>query len=133
MNNNEVTLETLARTWLDAKEDERNAIQKRRAIDAEIAARLAGPDEGSASEKFGNIKVFVTRKLTRKVDTTKLQEAWASMPEKVQKAFKWDAEIVTKHFRALQELGASELEQVQQFITTKPAAPSVDVELITQE
>ena len=131
--NNDLTIDQLAQAWLDAKEDEEAAIKRRRDIGALLEAALPGADEGTVSNKTADLKISVTRKLTRTVDADALSATWGELSENVQRAFKWKAEIVTKHLRALQELGAAELTEVQQFITTKPAASSVSVERITKE
>lgn len=127
------TITELAALRVAAKQREDDAIAERREIDAALAAAVEGPDEGSASRIDGDYKITVTRKLTRKVDTEALQTVWAGLDKKVQDTFTWSAGINTKHLRALQELGASELTAASAFITTSPAAVSVKVEAITKE
>lgn len=130
MNMPEVPIEVLARAYADAKRDEEEAVAIRRSIGEQIAARMTGPDEGTVSEKLAGYKVSVTRKLTRTVDANALSASWGELSENVQRTFKWKAEIVTKHFRALQELKTTELAEVARFITAKPAATAVSVEAL---
>ena len=128
--NNDLTIDQLAQAFLDAKEEEAAAIAKRRSIGALLEAALPGADEGTTSKKLAGFRVAVTRKVTRTVDSDALQANWALLPRSVQDTFKWSAAINTKHLRALQELQSPDLTHVQSFITTKPAAASVEVERI---
>lgn len=129
MNMSEIPLATLAQMRLDAKAAEDRAVSYRRDIDNAIALALKDRDEGTVSTTLDGFKVSVTYKLTRKVDTTALQNKWEFIPENVQKAFTWKADVVTKHLKALQELSADLYAQAAQFVETKPASPSVTVEV----
>ncbi len=129
---NDVNLETLAQQYLEAKVAEDAAIAHRRSIAKMIEDTLPGPAEGTARNAMPGVTITVTRKVSRKVDTEKLQADWELISENVQQAFKWAADINTKHYRALQELATAELDKANTYITSKPAASSVEVKL-TQE
>lgn len=129
---NDLTLAQLAQAWLDAKHEEESAVAKRRQIGELLAAALPGPDEATATHKDAQLVVKVTRKLTRAVDADLLGREWEFIGTNVRNAFKWKADVNLKHLRALQELAAPELADVQKYITTKPAAASVSVELIQE-
>lgn len=126
----DMPLAALAEIRSDAKVQEDMAVAYRRDIDKEIALRLKDCDEGTVSSTDGDFKVSVTYKVSRSVDTALLQEHWEQIGDNARNAFKWNAELNMKHFRALQELNAPDLATVQGFITTKPASPSVTVERI---
>jgi hypothetical protein len=125
-----VTLAQVLPSWLQAKEDERKAIEIRRELDKMIQSLLPKKDEGSITETIGNYKTTVTYKLTRSVDADLLGGMWSAMSEQAQKAFKWKAEASTTELRKLQEFRPDDYAFVAAAITTKPASASVSVELI---
>lgn len=129
----QMTITELAAARIAAKQREDEAIAERRRIDSAISELITGPSEGSVTNKDDGFKVTVTRKLTRKVDTAKLQAAWTTLSDTVQKTFTWSAGLDTKHFRALQDVGNADLATASEFITTSPAAVSVSVEAISKE
>lgn len=127
---NDINIDVLAEQFHAAKLAEDAAIAHRRSIGKLIEDALPGADEGTTSAKVGNLKITVTRKVTRKVDSTALQNKWEFLPGNVRDTFKWTADINTRHYRALQELATAELNVANEFITTTPAATSVKVEPI---
>ena len=112
-------------TWMQAKEDERKAIEHRRELDKMIQSLLPKKDEGSITETTGNYKTTVTYKLDRKLDTTALQLDWATMTPRAAEAIKWKADLSTSAFRALSD---EDKVTLSAYITTKPASPTVSVE-----
>ena len=129
-NNNTPLLMDLAAQYLDAKAKEDAAVAERRRISIMIEDAMPGASEGTTSAPLDGVKISVTRKVSRTVDADALSRSWGELSENVQRTFRWSADINTKHFRAMQELGTAELSEVQAFITTKPAATSVKVELV---
>lgn len=124
---NDINIEVLAQQYIDAKKAEDAAIATRRSIGKMIEDALPGPDEGTARSTIPGISITVTRKVTHKIDSDQLQKDWEFIGENVQKAFRWSADLNTKHYRALQELGTAELEAANKYVTSKPAAASVAV------
>ena len=120
-------------TWMQAKEDERKAIEHRRSLDKMIQSLTPEKTEGTYSDTIGHYKVSVTHKLTRSVDADMLGSMWSAMSEQAQKAFKWKAEASTTELRKLQEFRPDDYAFISAAITTKPASASVSVELITKE
>ena len=114
-----LTLAHVLPSWIQAKEDERKAIEHRRSLDKMIQDLLPKKDEGSISQADGDYKVTVTYKLDRKLDTEKLQESWGYLPESAQRAIKWKADLSTSIFRTLADSDKSALSK---YITTKPAS-----------
>jgi hypothetical protein len=123
------TIEDLAIEWLAAKAAETKAIERRRNIDAMLVdAMVIDGDEGTMSEKYPTLKVSVTKKLTRTVDTDALTAAWDHLPEKAREAFKWKADLDIKKMRAIQDVAPNLYAELAQFVTTKLASPAVKVE-----
>lgn len=112
-------------TWMQAKEDERKAIEHRRSLDELIKSLTPKKDEGSITQTDGDYKVTVTYKLDRKLDTTALQLDWATLPPRAAEAIKWKADLSTSAFRALSDEDKATLSA---YITTKPSSPTVSVE-----
>lgn len=125
--NNE--LQTLAAAFVAAKKVEDDAVAERRRIGKLLEESLPGPDEGTTRMALPGVTVVITRKVNRSVDSNALSMNWGELPKNVQDAFKWEASLVTKQFRAIEQLGTADLEIIKTFVTTKPAASSVTVEL----
>lgn len=62
-------VESLARDWLEAKEAEAEAQQRRWEIEEQLTAALDAKDEGSITYKFSGYKVTLTQPVSRKVDS----------------------------------------------------------------
>ena len=127
---NEPTLKDVLATWMQAKEEERKAIEHRRALDKMIQAMLPTKDEGSISQTEGDYKATVSYKLDRKLDTPALQAAWHTIPERAHGALKWKADLSVSAFRTLSD---DDKALIQKFMTTKPASPTVAVEIKEKE
>lgn len=122
-------LKTLAADYLAAKQAETAAIATRRELGDNLAKIMKDRDEGTRTETIDGLKLSITYKLTRKVDTNALTNTWEILPENVRKAFKWEADLNTKHFRALEEAAPEDYRKAVEFVTTKEAAPSITVEI----
>lgn len=122
---------TLAADWLTLKRLEDEAKVKRIEVEALICAELRdGGDEGTTTAKLDTLKVTVTRKMNRSVDTSALQAAWTTLPAFAQAAFTWKADISLPLLRKLQNDHPGLYADAARFITTKPAKASVKVEVI---
>ena len=129
MNQNEVSIETLARTWLDAKRDEDEANARRPAVAKEIAERLPSEELESTDRRvFGGLQMVITRKLNRTVDNKALSNDWAQLPRTVQEAFRWKPDVDLKNLRALEFAAPDDYSIAATYITSKPATPSIEVE-----
>jgi hypothetical protein len=71
-------IEALARDWLDAKKAENEAVARRVAIEAQLAAALEVKEEGSITHKLDGYKVTLTQPVTRKLD----EAAWEKVKSK---------------------------------------------------
>jgi hypothetical protein len=126
---NAPSLASLIEARISAKRAEDEAVQARRALDAQLAEFLADPSkpEGSVSQKVDGYKVTVTFKLDRKVDSDELQKAWAKLPIDVQNVFKWKPDLSLSEFRKLEDKAAN---SAARFFTTKEASPSIKIEAV---
>ena len=127
---NEPTLKDVLATWMQAKEDERKAIEHRRSLDKMIQDMLPAIYEGSISKTEGDYKATVIYKLDRKFNTPALQAAWHTIPERAHSALKWKADLSVSAFRTLSE---DDKALIGKFMTTKPASPTVTVEIKEKE
>jgi len=124
-----ITIAELIAARIAAKRVEDAAVAERRRIDGAIAELLkdANKPEGSVSQKADGYKVTVTYKIDRKVDTDKLQAAWAKLSAAAAQAFKWKADVSVSELRKLEGADAA---AAAVFITSKPASPSITIEAI---
>jgi hypothetical protein len=124
------TIQDLVTARIAAKRIEDEAVQKRREIDEQISLQLStGKAEGTESMKLTDIgaKVTVTYKVARKVDTEALQERWEYLSEEQRAAFKWSADISVT---ALRKFEGNDLVAVSKFFESKPASPTIKIEMI---
>jgi hypothetical protein len=119
------TLAELKAAWLAAKDAERAANEERLTVEAAMLALLPEKQEGTVSDK--DTGVSVTYKLTRKADTAALQTDWQQLPQTVQSAFTWKADVSAKQIKAIQELDPAAFEVAAKYITTTPAKPSISI------
>lgn len=123
-------LERTAREILEFKTIEDDAKASRLAAEERLIAMIENKPEGTVHEEDGGIKVTATFKLTRTVDAGAVQAAWNDLPEMVRDAFSWKPELVLKHARALEAANPKDYAVLAQFITAKPAKPSIKIEVL---
>jgi hypothetical protein len=127
-------LKALTHAWLEAKADEAKANAHRVEIEQQMAALLPSktPEETVKAEAAG-YRIAVKYGLTRSVDSTALQDIWDSLTEKAQAAFSWKASIKVGELRKVQEFLPAEYAKLATAIESKPAKPSVSVEMLEKE
>jgi thioredoxin-like negative regulator of GroEL len=79
--------------------------------------------EGSITDADHGITV--TYKVSRKVDTARLQADWEKLTKDEQAAFRWAADVDTKTFKALADLDSTSHSTVTAYITTTPNKPAI--------
>ena len=125
-------LELLAEAWMQAKEDERAATERRREIEDQIRslANIADDSEGVQNVDAGAWKVKVTCRLDRKVDSDKVQELAAEngLSDHLSTLFRWKPEINAKAWDRADPAITNALAGA---ITVKPGRPSFAI--TTQE
>ena len=92
-------VDTLTAEWLVLKREEKAMQARRRAVEDELLMHIANPKEGTVHI---NESLKVQFKLTRKVDSDKLDEIWDTLPENVQDVFEWEAKPVLKNLRKVE-------------------------------
>ncbi len=121
--------EELCRNWLLAKEEERVAIEKRRAIEDALIERLRVPSDldGTLSTSVeSEYQVKIVGRLNRKIDAEKLQELAieSGVYEHLQNLFRWKPEINAKAWNAADP---SITKPLLGAITTTPGRPSFSI------
>ena len=119
---------TLHLRWLEAKEAERAAIEKRRLIEDELVQQLRvnSAHEGSQSFDIDGYQVKVTCRIDRKVDADMVQELAAEhgLSEHLASLFRWKPELNMSAWKAADE---SITRPLAGAITAKPGRPSFTI------
>jgi hypothetical protein len=120
-----MTLTELVAALRAAKSAETAAKNDRLRIEGLITDQFAKPESNEGTHNDEEFKI--NWKLTRTVDTQAVQNAWEHLGPNSQKAFRWKAEVDLAQLRALQSLDPEAYKQVAEYITTKPAKPSIEL------
>lgn len=120
---------SLYQEWLDAKEEERAAIDERRAIENELIELLHIPEslEGTKTFEDEGYSIKIVGRMNRKVNADDLQEVAreAGLDSYLGDLFRWKPEINAAAWKAADKSITSVLEQA---ITTEPGRPSFTIE-----
>jgi hypothetical protein len=88
---------TLYQQWLDAKADEKKAMDERRKIEDQLVKALGIPNtlDGTQNVEVEGYKVKIVGRLDRKVNSDKLQDLAAEygLTEHLSSLFRWKPEI----------------------------------------
>lgn len=122
------TLAKLSQRWLNAKEDEQTAKDRRLAVEEQITAMVTGEIEGTANAQDGEYKVKVTRKLTRTLDIDAYLAVKAQIPISVDPVI-YKPDLDLKKLRAIETANPDLYKVCTAFITVKPAKASVKIEM----
>ena len=128
-------MKELLQQWLDAKEVERAAVEKRRSIEDRLSELLASemPADGQKTIKADGFAVKVTSRITYKVNGEALQEIASKkgipLPM-LQQAFKWKCEVIGKGWNELEKGVQSALSDA---VTTEKSRPSYQITINTKE
>lgn len=118
----------LAQKWLEAKEQERMAIERRRIIEDQMAVELVLPVDIDSTLTFTPDKYVIKTvgRLNRKVDSEKLQElaAEAGLTDHLSTLFRWKPEIDMKNWKACDPAITGALADA---ITVTPGRPSFTI------
>ena len=123
-------VDVLARQWQEAKQAEEHAKERRYQIESQLAELVGVADEGTINAEGQYYKVKTVGKLSRSLDDSAIQADWDNLPAEIKKCIKWKAALDTKSLRSLEEMRADLLPTMSQYMTTKPAKPSIKVEVI---
>jgi hypothetical protein len=90
-----------------------------------IEKQFTKPDGGEGTHTDEEVKI--TWKINRTVDTAKVQVGWDALSKNAQSAFRWKAEVDLTHLRALKDLDSAAYAQAAEYITSKPAKPTIEL------
>ncbi|MFZ9563394.1 MAG: DUF7173 family protein [Burkholderiales bacterium] len=118
-------LEALVSEWVAAKQAEQAAVAMRRAIEDRIRslANINDAFEGTTTVPVEGYSVKVIGRITRKVDSDKLQQIAAELDltDHLSTLFRWKAEIVSARWRDADETITRALSAA---ITSEPGRPT---------
>ena len=121
-------LENLSQSWINAKQTEQAAIDTRRAIEDELVRLLAvdPSEEGTDTRTIGLYDVKIVNRLTRKVDSDKIQEIAAEkgLSEHLSQLLRWKPEINMTVWKRADE---SITKPLLGAVTTTPGRPSFTI------
>ena len=119
---------SLARQWAEAKEVETRAIRLRRDIEDEMIAfyKISNQMEGTQNEDDGIYKIKIVNRITRKVDSEKVQELAAEfgLSDHLARLFRWTPEINATAWKSADE---SITRPLMDAITATPGRPSFSI------
>lgn len=122
-------LEILAQQWLDEKQTERDAADRRRAIEDRLTELIGkdAADESTTTTKSGEYVVKVNGSISRKVDGDKLQELAHEhgLFDHLHVLFRWKPELNKAKWEAAD---ASITAPLASAITAKAGRPSFKIE-----
>ena len=124
-----MTYTELCQLWIQAKEDERTAIEHRRAYEDKLLSLIGIAENFEGTENAeapGGYKIKVTGRMARKVDADALQElaAEAGLTEHLSSLFRWKPEIDAKAWKAAD---SSITTPLMGAITTTPSRASFSI------
>jgi hypothetical protein len=127
------TMEQMAAEWLEAKEAERVAVEKRRDLEDSMrkVASIRDDTEGTETLALEGFRVKVVGRIDRKVDADKVQElaAEAGLTDHLSTLFRWKPEINMAIWKAADERITRPLAGA---ITAKPGRPSFTIDIIKE-
>ena len=124
----ESEIDVLGRLWQEAKEAEAHAKERRLQVESQITDLIGVADEGTTNAEGNLFKVKTVGKLTRSLDDAAIQSDWDTLPDEIKKCVKWKSSLDTKNLRSLESMRGDLIPVMAQYMTTKPAKPSVSVE-----
>ena len=124
----ESEIDVLGRLWQEAKEAEAHAKERRLQVESQITDLIGVADEGTTNAEGNLFKVKTVGKLTRSLDDKAIQSDWDTLPDEIKKCVKWKSSLDTKNLRSLEAMRDDLIPVMAQYMTTKPAKPSVSVE-----
>lgn len=123
-----MNIDELSSAWMEAKEAERVAVERRRAIEDHLALvmELSPELDSTVTSKDGNYVIKAVGRLNRKVDSEKLQElaAEAGLTDHLSTLFRWKPEIDMKTWK---QTDASITSALADAITVQPGRPSFSI------
>lgn len=121
-----MSIENLSQNWLDAKEAEKTAIERRREIEDKLLSLIGISENLDGTENVdtdNGYKVKITGRMSRKVDSEKIQAIAAEegLEAHLANLFRWKPEI---NMSAWKSADRSITDPLLGGITTKPSRAS---------
>jgi len=122
-------LSDLSKVWLELKEAERVATERRREVEDKLMSLIGIPVSMEGTENVSlddGYSIKVVGRMNRKVDTEQLQDIAAAngLTEHLHDLFRWKAEINSAVWKAANEAITKPLMAA---ITTTPGRPSFTI------
>lgn len=121
-------LDELSARWLEAKEQERLAVERRREIEDLLvsALRIEETLDGTATKETPDYQIKIVGRLNRKVDSDKVQEIAAEygLSDHLSSLFRWKPEM---NMTAWKRADVSITKPFLAAITTTPGRPSFTI------
>jgi len=123
-------LSNLAKQWIKAKNAEATAITARRALEDQMRSLMGVADNLEGVEKATpeGFEIKVTGRITRKVDSDRLQElaVEAGLSDHLSSLFRWKPEINLSVWKATDKAITTPLAPA---ITAEPGRPSFSISI----
>jgi len=122
-------LDTASAEWLESKETEKVATERRRELENHLLSLIGIPDDLEGTENVetdGGHKIKITGRISRKVDGKRIQEIAAEegLVEHLPSLFRWKPEI---NMTAWKSADKSITEPLLGGITTQPGRASFTI------
>lgn len=120
--------QTLSILWVEAKEAEKQAQDKRREIEDKLLSLMGvAPFEDTYNEEAGEYKIKLTGRFNRKIDSDRLQEIAneKGLSDHLPSLFRWKPDINMTNWKRTDESITNPLLEA---ITTTPGRPSFSIE-----
>lgn len=124
-----VTLDQLAAEFQKMKDFEAQAKERRIEIEHQIIQLVGVEEEGTTNVETEAFKFKTVGKLTRSLDDKAIQSDWDKLPDEIKQCVTFKASLNTTKLRALESMRDDLMPVMAQYMTTKPAKPSVSVEV----
>ena len=122
------TLKGLSTAWINAKVNEKAATVERRKIEDAMRAMMEIDDmvDSTTTKTIEDIKIKVTTRLNRKIDSDKLQDlaAEAGLFDHLPVLFRWKPEI---NMSVWKKTDSSITDKLLDAVTTVPSRPSFNI------
>jgi|DEB0MinimDraft_6_1074348.scaffolds.fasta_scaffold67764_2 hypothetical protein len=122
------TLKGLSSAWIDAKEIERQAVEKRRSIEdaMKVMMEIDDMNDTTTTKRIEDIRIKVTTRLNRKINSEKLQDlaAESGLSEYLPTLFRWKPEI---NMSVWKKTDSSITDKLLDAVTTVPSRPSFNI------
>lgn len=116
----------LAQAWLEAKAQEKEANARRVELEQLIIDMVGTKPESTLTTETDKYVIKTTDKITRTLDQDSLTEEYEELSECVKNAIRTKFELDLKAYRKLSD---DALEEIDEYITAKPAKTAVSVTL----